>query len=160
MPQVKPQEVPSQVALALAGGEQAAHDVEPQLLVALFETHAVPHRWKPLLQVNPHLVPSQVAVALAGAEQAVHDVVPQLPTLLLDWQVPEQSCEPEGQTPLHDAVEAMHAPAHSFMLAGQVPPHDVPSQVAVPPPDGTGQAVHDVPQPEVLVLAMQPLPQA
>ena len=157
---MKPHVVPSQVALAFDGGVQAVHDVAPQLDVMPFETHAVPHRWKPLLHVEPHWVPSQVAVAFAGVAQAVHDVVPQLPTLVFGWQVPEQSCEPLGQTPAHDALLAMHAPAQSFIPDGQVPPHDVPSHVAVPPPVGTGHAVHEVPHPETLVLATHAVPQA
>jgi hypothetical protein len=82
VPQVKPHDVPSQVAVAFEGGVQAVHDVAPQLDVLPFDTHAVPHRWKPALQVKPHLVPSQVAVAFAGGTQGVHDVVPQLPTLV------------------------------------------------------------------------------
>ncbi len=88
---MNPHAVPSQVALAFEGGAQAVHDVAPQLEALPFETHAVPHRWKPALQVDPHFVPSQVAVAFAGVAQAVHDVVPQLPTLVFGWQVPEQS---------------------------------------------------------------------
>jgi hypothetical protein len=89
----------------------------------------------------------------------VHDVVPQLLVLLFDRQLPEQSCEPDGHTPMHEALVAMQAPAHSFIPDGQVPPHDVPSQVAVPPV-GTGHAVQDDPQPAVLVLATQALPHA
>jgi hypothetical protein len=50
VPQVKPHDVPSQVAVAFEGGVQAVHDVAPQLEVLPFETHAVPHRWKPDLQ--------------------------------------------------------------------------------------------------------------
>jgi hypothetical protein len=60
---------------------------------------------------------------------------------------------------MHDALLAMHTPAHSFIPDGQVPPHMVPSQVAVPPV-GIGQALHDVPHPDVLVFAMQALPHA
>ena len=159
MPQVKPHEVPSQVAVAFAGGVQAVHDVAPQLEVLPFETHALPHRWKPALQVKPHLVPSQVGLALAGAAHAVHDVVPQLFVLLFDWHVPEQSCEPGAQTPMHDAVLAMHTPAHSFIPDGHIPPHIVPSQVGVPPV-GIGQAVQEVPHPDVLVFATQAVPHA
>ena len=157
---MKPHDVPSQVAVAFAGGAQAVHDVAPQLDVLPFETHPVPHRWKPVLQVKPHAVPLQVAVAFAGVAQAVHDVVPQLPTLVFGWQVPEQSCEPVAHTPAHDSLLAMQAPAQSFCPDGQVPPQEVPSQVAVPPPVGTGQAVHEVPHPETLVLATQAAPQA
>ena len=109
-------------------------------------------------QVKPHAVPSQVAVPCIGIVHAVHDV-PQVLGLAFGWQMPEQSCVPEPQTPAHEAVASMHAPAHSFIPDGQVPPHVVPSQVAVPPV-GTGQAVHNVPHPAVLVLAMQAPPQA
>jgi hypothetical protein len=160
VPQVNPHDVPSQVAVAFEGGVQAVHDVAPQLEVLPFETHAVPHRWKPDLQVKPHCVPLQVAVAFAGAAQAVHDVVPQLPTPVFGWQVPEQSCEPLGQTPPHEALLAMQAPAQSFIPDGHVPPQDVPSQVAVPPPVGTGHAVHEAPHPDTLVLATHAVPQA
>jgi hypothetical protein len=41
---VNPQEVPSQVAVALAGTPQAVHD-EPQLAVLLFAAQALPHTW-------------------------------------------------------------------------------------------------------------------
>jgi len=94
--------------------------------------------------VNPHAVPSQVAVPCAGVGQAVHDV-PQVFGLALAWQMPEQSCVPDAQTPAHDALLAIHAPAHSFIPVGQVPLHIVPSQVAEPPV-GTEHGTHDVPQ--------------
>jgi hypothetical protein len=95
-------------------------------------------------QVKPHAVPSQVAVPCIGIVHAVHDV-PQVLGLAFGWQMPEQSCVPEPQTPAHEAVASMHAPAHSFIPDGQVPPHMVPSQVAVPP-IGTGQGTQAVPQ--------------
>ena len=157
--QVNPHALPSQVALALLGGVHAAHDVAPQLLVLLFDAQAPLQLWKPVLQVNPQEVPLQVGLALLGGMHAVHEVVPQLLVLLSDWQVPVQSCEPDGQTPMHEALLAMQAPAHSFIPDGQVPPHVVPSHVAVPPV-GTGHALHDVPQPAVLVLATQAVPHA
>ncbi len=93
-----------------------------------------------MLQVNPQVVPSQVAAPFIGVEHAVHEV-PHEFALLLGWQVPLQSCVPIGQTPLHEAADAMHAPAHSFIPAGQVPPHCAPSHVALPPPVGTEHAV-------------------
>ena len=99
-------------------------------------------------------------MAFAGVGQGVHDVVPQLLTLVFGWQVPEQSCEPEEQTPEQAAPLAMQTPAQSFIPEGQVPPQVVPSQVAVPPPVGTGHAVHEVPHPETLVLATHAVPQA
>jgi hypothetical protein len=64
-----------------------------------------------------------------------------------------------GQTPEHDAPDAMQAPAHSFIPDGQVPPHVVPSQVAVPPV-GTEQAVQLEPQELTEVLLAHELPQA
>jgi hypothetical protein len=42
--QVKPQLVPSQVAVLLVGAEQAVQEVVPQLLTLVLETHAVPHK--------------------------------------------------------------------------------------------------------------------
>jgi hypothetical protein len=102
------------------------------------------------------LVPSQVAVEFAGGTQGVHDVVPHELGLLLGWHVPEQSCDPDGQTPLHEALEGMQFPAHTLVPVGQDTPHIEPSQVAVPPPVGVGHAVHDdVPQLAVLVLEAQ-----
>ena len=41
--QVKPQEVPLQLAVLLAGCAHGVHDVVPQLAVLLFATHALPH---------------------------------------------------------------------------------------------------------------------
>ena len=160
LPHVKPHELPSQVAVPLVGALQAVHEVVPQLLKLLLAEQVPLQLWKLVLQVKPHTpLVLQVAVELAGWAQAVHDVVPQLLVLLFDWQVPEQSCEPDAQTPMHEALVAMQTPAHSFMVDGQVPPHVVPSQVAVPPV-GTGQALQDVPQPAVLLLATQALPHA
>ena len=124
--------MPSQVAVAFAGGWHGLHD-EPQVAGLLFETQVVPHRWNPGLHVEPHLVPSQVATEFAGGTHGVHDVVPHELGLLLGWQVPEQSCEPAGQTPLHDAVEGMQLPAQTLVFVGQETPHIDPSQVAGSP---------------------------
>jgi hypothetical protein len=118
----------------------------------------VPQTCVPTPQVKPHVVPSQlVDVAPAGTEQDVHDVAPQLPTLVLLAQMPEQSWVPLGQTPLHEALDAMQVPAHSFMLVGQAGLHCVPSQVTEPPV-GCTQALHDeVPQlPTSLLLTHLP----
>lgn len=157
--QTNPHCVPSHVAVAFAGGWHGVHEL-PQLAGLLFETQAVPHRWKPELHTEPHLVPSQVAVEFAGGTHGVHDVVPHELGLLLGWQVPEQSCDPAGHTPLHEAVEGMQLPAQTLVFAGQETPHIEPSQVAVPPPVGVGQGVHDdVPQLAVLVLETQLEPQ-
>jgi len=89
----------------------------------------------------------------------VHDVVPHEFVLVLGWQIPLQSWLPDGHEPMHDDIEAMHAPKHSFCPVGQLPLHDVPSQVAVPPV-GTGHAMHDVPQVATSVLLAQVDPQA
>ena len=59
-----------QVALALAGTGHAEHEL-PHVATSLLLTHALPQRWKPLLQLKPQLVPSHVAVAFAGAVHAV-----------------------------------------------------------------------------------------
>jgi hypothetical protein len=85
-----PHDVPSHVGVAFAGALHAVHDVNPQLLMLLFSTHAEPHRCAPGLHVEPQLVPLHVAVALAGVGQGVHDG-PQELGLLFGWQVPEQS---------------------------------------------------------------------
>jgi len=79
---VNPHDVPLHVAAPLDGTGQAVHDVVPQLAVLVLATHALPHRWKPVLHVNPHDVPLHVALLLAGTGQAVHDE-PQLAVLVL-----------------------------------------------------------------------------
>lgn len=84
-----PHAVPLQVAVPLLGTVHCAHDVVPQLLKLLFDTHAPLQLWKPELQVKPHIVPLQVAAALAGGTHGVHDD-PQLLMLLFDEQVPLQ----------------------------------------------------------------------
>ncbi len=112
-----------------------------------------------MLQVNPQLVPSQVAAAFTGVEHGVHELPPHEFGLMFGWQVPPQSCVPEGQTPAHDCAVGMQVPAHSFDPDGQVPPHIVPSQVAVPPV-GAGQAAQLEPQELTAVLLTQDEPQA
>ena len=143
---VKPHDVPSQVAVALAGGMQAVHEVAPQLVTLVLRTQTPLHMWALELQTKPQAVPLQVDVAFAGGVHGTQEVAPHEAALVLDWQVPEQSCEPTAHAPMHDAAMAMHVPAQSFIPPGQVPPHDVPSQIAVPPPPGVGQAMHDAPQ--------------
>lgn len=109
-------------------------------------------------QVKPHVAPLQfVEVAPLGKGQDVHDVAPQLPTLVLLAQMPEQSCVPLGQTPMHAALLAMHAPAQSFVPDGHTVMHCVPSQVTEPPV-GCWHAVHEVePQlPRSLLLTHLP----
>jgi hypothetical protein len=87
--QLKPQLVPSQVAIASAGVGQGVHEA-PQFAGLMFETHCPEQAWKPVLQTKPQLVPSQVAVALAGGEQGVH-ALPQLSMLVFDTHRPEQA---------------------------------------------------------------------
>lgn len=111
-----------------------------------------------MLQVNPQLVPSHVAVPFIGVEHGVHDEAPHEFGLEFGWQVPLQSWLPLGQTPEHDAVDAMQTPAHSFIPDGQVPPHVMPSHVAVPPV-GTGQAAQLEPHEATEVLLAQDDPQ-
>lgn len=82
---MKPQALPSQVAVPLAGAVHAVHDDEPQVLTLVLATQAVPHRWKPLLQAKPQAVPLHVAVALAGAVHGVVHDVPQVAGLLFGW---------------------------------------------------------------------------
>jgi hypothetical protein len=90
LPQEMPHFIPSQVAVPLVTTGQAVHEVAPQLPTLVLERHAVPHKWKPVLQVNPHVVPLQIAVAFAGGVQGVQSV-PQVETLVLDAQAPEQT---------------------------------------------------------------------
>lgn len=69
------------------------------------------------------MVPLQeVAFAPVGSGQDVQEV-PQLSTLVLLAQMPEQLWVPLAQTPLHDALLAMQAPAHSFIPDGQAGTH-------------------------------------
>jgi hypothetical protein len=74
------------VAVPLVGAAQAVQAVVPQLLMLVFDTHAVPHKWKPELHVKPHVVPLQVAVAFAGGVHGVQNV-PQVRMLELEAQV-------------------------------------------------------------------------
>jgi hypothetical protein len=106
----------------------------------------VPQRWVPGPHVKSHVVPSQVAtLAPVGLGHATQPVPHEL-TLVLDAQMPLQSCVPAGHTPEHAAAMSMHAPAQSFIAAGQTGTHMVPSQVTVPP-IGIWHAEHnDVPQ--------------
>jgi hypothetical protein len=76
-----PQLTPSQVAVALAGGEQGVQLV-PHASVDVFDGHELPQRWWPALHTKSQDTPSQVAVALAGGTQGVQRV-PQESTELL-----------------------------------------------------------------------------
>jgi hypothetical protein len=96
------------------------------------------------LQVKPHVPLLHVASAFAGTAQGVH-AAPQDVSAVSEAQTPEQSCDPSGQTPVHDALSSIHAPAQGFFPEGQLAPHAVPLQVAVPPVR-PGQATQAVPQ--------------
>ncbi len=87
---MKPHDVPSQVAVPLAGGVQAAHAVDPQLLTSALLTQFAPHRWKPALQTKPHEVPLHVAVALAGAVHGEQELPHELVLLLLSQAPPQR----------------------------------------------------------------------
>jgi hypothetical protein len=156
---VKPQLVPSHVAVAFAGGTQAVHEEVPQLAVLELDAHAAPQAWKPVAQVKPQLVPSQVEVELAGGVHGMHAIRPHELTLVLDAQIAPHGWDPVGQSLLHGTLGSMQAPAHRRLLAGQVPPQANPSQVAVPPV-GAVHAVQEVPQVATLVFEAQLWPHA
>jgi hypothetical protein len=83
----KPHEVPSQVAVALAGTAHGVH-IAPQVAGSVLAAQTPPQSWKPALHAKLQLVPLQVAVALAGALHGVHEVVPQLAVLELLTHTP------------------------------------------------------------------------
>jgi len=89
MLQVKPHDVPLQVATELAGGVQAVHDVVPQLLTLVLATQAVATQVEAVLHVNPHVVPLQVARRWPAARTACTEV-PQLLILVFDEQLVPQ----------------------------------------------------------------------
>ncbi len=115
---MKPQVVPSQVAVPCAGIGQAVQEV-PQVFGLAFgwqlpEQSCVPdaqapaheapesmqapaHSFCPDGQVPPHIVPSQVAVPPIGTGQGTQ-AVPQLATSPFFTQIPTQLCVPEPQT--------------------------------------------------------------
>jgi len=86
----KPHDVPSHVAVALAGAVHGVQDVVPHDAVLELLAQAAPQVWKPTLQANPHDTPSHVAVEFAGGEQAVHDVDPHVFVLELLTHNPAQ----------------------------------------------------------------------
>jgi hypothetical protein len=51
---MKPQVPLEHVAVALAGGTHAVHEVAPQLCGLVLSLQSVPQTWKPVLQVVPH----------------------------------------------------------------------------------------------------------
>lgn len=107
--QVNPHVVPSHVAVPFMGAVHGIHDVVPQLIVLVFDTHVAPHRCvptaqtqvdpeatNPALQVNPHVVPLHVAVPFAGAMHGVHEVAPQLIVLVFATHIAPHKCCPAG----------------------------------------------------------------
>ena len=103
------------VAVPFVGTGHAVHELVPQLLTLVFETHVPEHRccpaghiathimplgMKPALHVIPQLVPSHVAVPFVGTGHAVHEVVPQPITLVLSTHAAPHWCEPAGHTQL------------------------------------------------------------
>lgn len=88
--QVKPQLVPLQLGVELAGpAGQAVHEV-PQLFTSLLGRHCEPQAWKPLLQVAPQTPPEQIGEPLVGALQLTHEA-PHWVVLVSSTQVPPQS---------------------------------------------------------------------
>src|SRR5205807_879253 len=87
--QVKPQLVPSQVAVAFAGGMHRVQLLVPQLATALLETHWPEQAWYPELQTNPHAPETQVGNPFAGAVHGVHEA-PQALALPFEVHCPEQ----------------------------------------------------------------------
>ena len=137
--QVYPQEVPSQVAVALLGAAQGRHPLPHEAVLVLL-TQTSPQRWKPATQEKPQEVPSQVAVAFAGGVQRV----PQRPHVAKFERFASQPFE--------------GSPSQSAYPVRQVKPQRIPSQVgsafAV-----EGQGEHEVPQPIVEVTGMHASPQ-
>jgi hypothetical protein len=141
--QLKPQELPSQLALAFAGVGQGSQR-SPQLPTLRLSLHSSSHLWKPPRQLKTQALFSHLTWALAGARHGAQ-LAPQKLTSSTGTHMPLQSRCPEGQTPLQAWLVGMQAPAHSFVPWGHSAPHRVPSQVAFPPM-GTGQGVHELPQ--------------
>ncbi len=119
---VVPQVLPSHVAFALVRVGHGVHEVVPQLVTEVFDTHAPLQLWKPLLHVKPHIVPSHVALALVGTGHGSHE-------------------DP------HPAIESLatHCEPHAWKPVLHALPQCVPSQVAGPFV-GAGQGVQLVPQ--------------
>jgi hypothetical protein len=92
-PQVKPQLVPLQVIVELAG--PAGHAVQelPQLLMSVFERHWLPQRWKPALHEKSHAPTLHTGTALVTAGQLTHER-PHWVTLESETQMPPQSWKP------------------------------------------------------------------
>ncbi len=89
-PQLKPQLVPLQVRVELAGPfGHGLHEL-PQASTSLFATQALPHLWKPTLQAKSHALLRHWGTALATAGHRVH-AAPHWVTLLFETHVPPQS---------------------------------------------------------------------
>jgi len=86
--QVKPQLVPLQVAVALAGGTHGVQLV-PQVLTLPFDTQAPLHWCAPDTHAKPQLVPSQVELALAGGLHAMQ-LAPQVAVSVFDTHTAPQ----------------------------------------------------------------------
>jgi hypothetical protein len=129
--QVKPHDVPLQVAVPFAGAVHGVVHEAPHVATAVFDTQVPPQSWNPVLHAMPQAVPLQVAVPFAGVGQAAQEVIPQVAGLVFAAHWPAQMCMPEA----HEQAFAlgMQAPAHSFIPEGQAGIQVVPSQVTVPP---------------------------
>ena len=108
----------------------------PQLLTSVFDTHWLPHLWKPLLQVKSHAPPVQAGAALATAGHETQ-VAPHWVAL----------------------VSATHAPAQLWKPAPQVQPQEKPSQVRTEFAGPAGHGLQLLPHAAMLVLSEQTEPQ-
>lgn len=89
-PHEKPQVVPLQVRVEFAGPLGHAVHRLPQVFTSLFDTQALPQRWKPALQVKLQLPLEQMGVALATGGHETH-AAPHWVALESSTQVPPQS---------------------------------------------------------------------
>jgi hypothetical protein len=84
---VKPQLVPSHVAIAFAGGMHCVQLV-PHDCVEVLSAQVPPQSWKPPLHVKPHVAPSHIAIAFAGGTHGVQLIVPHDCVEVLSAHVP------------------------------------------------------------------------
>jgi hypothetical protein len=107
------------------------------------------HMWKVASQAVTHAVPLQVTLPfVGGAGHVVHDA-PQASTVSLATQV-GAAAVPRRQKPgALQTTRQLSVPGFAML-----------SQAAMPLAGGSGQAAHDVPQLEMLVLATQVPPTA
>ncbi len=68
---------PLQVAVPLAGAVHDVHELAPQESTEVFETHALPQRWKPELQAKSHAPLPQNATEFGGGVHG-EQLVPQV----------------------------------------------------------------------------------